>query len=87
VFTDYAENSKNRMNNLPNTLLGIIHTFLHHSSIGALSNVQTLIKSVYPIQTLRQLYFLCRIVGPFAYRLAAIHKCALFGEVYFLDSA
>jgi len=70
IFTDYTNNIKAGMDNAPNRLLVLMHSFFHYGSIVYLFNFPGLVRYVRPVKSTIQILFLCKLIGPFIYRLA-----------------
>eukprot|EP01119_Soliformovum_irregulare_P026240 TRINITY_DN9971_c0_g1_i4.p1 TRINITY_DN9971_c0_g1~~TRINITY_DN9971_c0_g1_i4.p1 ORF type:complete len:1004 (-),score=299.72 TRINITY_DN9971_c0_g1_i4:46-2610(-) len=68
--SDYSSNISASIDNRANKILLLLQLFFHYSSVENLRIVPSLIAAIKPVKSIQQLYFLCKMVGPFIYRIA-----------------
>jgi len=76
---DYSSNVFSFIDNRANKILVLLQLFFHYSSIENLGILPSFIRAVRPLQSLQQLFFLCKVTGPFIYRLSS--NTTLLGEI------
>jgi hypothetical protein len=68
---DYSSNVLSFIDNRANKILVLLQLFFHYSSIENLNILPRFISDIRPLVSLQQLFFLCKLTGPFIYRLSS----------------